>query len=54
MCECFHCGHKTVVWDSDFSYEDLCLEGDGIVHICHCSHCGAYIEYHIPIEEDKE
>lgn len=44
---------KAVIWDSDFSFEDMGLEGDGIVHICHCQTCGAEIEYRIPIEEEE-
>ena len=31
MYECFHCGHRAVIWDCDFSYEDYGYEGDGIV-----------------------
>jgi len=54
MYECFHCGHKAVVWQSDFSYEDMGYEGDGIVHICQCSHCGAEIEYRIPLSNEEE
>lgn len=59
MYQCFHCLKNTVVWNSDYSFEDLgiMLDGvaDGIVHICNCSNCGAEIEYRIPIkEEDKE
>lgn len=47
--ECFHCLNRTVVWSSDFSFEDFGYEGEGIVHICHCTHCGAEIEYRVPI-----
>lgn len=68
MYECFHCGNKTVGWDCDYSFEDcgiIMFDDDGneveegIVHCCHCSTCGAYIEYHIPLpslenEEEKE
>ena len=56
MYERFHCCTKSVVWDADFNFEDFCLEGEGIVHICHCSNCGAEIEYRVrtdnPDEED--
>lgn len=45
MYECFHCLKRAVVWDSDFSFEDFGYEGEGIVHICHCTNCGAEIEY---------
>lgn len=53
MYECFHCGHRAVIWDSDFSFEDFGYDGDGIVHVCHCTHCGADIEYRISFGEDE-
>lgn len=54
MYECFHCLLKTVIWDSDFNGEDLGYEG-GLVHICHCTNCGAEIIYYLPdkTEEDE-
>lgn len=39
--ECFHCLCNSVVWDSDFDFEDCGYEGDGIVHLLHCANCGA-------------
>lgn len=48
--ECFHCGQKTVGWDSDFDFEDMGYEGEGVVHICHCTNCGAEIEYRVSNE----
>ena len=50
MYECFHCGHRSVIWDSDFTFEDYGLEGEGLVH--HCANCGAEIEYYVPITEE--
>lgn len=57
--QCFHCLTNNVVWDSDFSFEDFGYEGEGIVHICHCTNCGAEIEYRVrtkpsDTEEDPE
>lgn len=54
--ECFHCGNKTVVWDSDFDFSDYGLEGEGVIHVCHCANCGAEIEYRISndVEGDDE
>lgn len=49
MYECFHCGEKSVIWDSDFDYEDYGEEGEGIIHECHCTNCGAQITYRVPI-----
>jgi len=55
MYECFHCLQKAVIWDADFDFSDMCYEGEGIVHTCHCTNCGAQIEYRIAIpDEDKE
>ena len=50
MYECFHCGEKSVYWQSDFSFEDYGMEVEGIIHVCHCGNCGADIEYFVPIE----
>lgn len=52
MYECFHCGQRTVSWDSDFSFEDYRIEGEGIVQVLHCNHCGAEIHYIIRLDED--
>lgn len=55
MYECFHCGCRTVIWDSDFDTEDYGYEPGGIVHVCHCSSCGAEILYIIHgAEEESE
>lgn len=55
MYECFHCLRKTVIWDNDFSFEDFGYEGEGIVHCCHCTNCGAEIEYRVATDtEDTE
>lgn len=49
--ECFHCGHRTVIWDADFNFEDMGYEGEGIVNVCHCIYYGAEIEYRIRTDE---
>ena len=51
MYECFHCLQKAVIWDSDFDLSDMGYEGEGVVHILHCTNCGAEIEY---ISRNKE
>lgn len=53
MYECFHCGHRAVIWDADFDFEDYGEDGEGIIHECHCTHCGAIITYRIPIEKGE-
>ena len=55
MYECFHCGSRSVIWQNDFSYEDFCMEGEGIVQVCKCGNCGADIYYYISFnDEEKE
>lgn len=54
MYQCFHCGTNSVIWDADFDFDDMGYEGNGIVHICHCSNCGAEIEYKVKIDNSDE
>ena len=51
--QCFHCLAYTVVWDSDADLEDLGCEDQGIIHFCHCTNCGAEIEYIVRINEKE-
>lgn len=52
--ECFHCLSKSVIWDCDFTFEDFGYDGEGIVQMCHCTNCGAEIEYRVPIFENTD
>lgn len=52
--ECFHCGERSVIWQSDFMFEDYGYDGNGIVQNCYCTNCGADIEYRIPFGEEEE
>ena len=45
---------RAVIWDCDYDFEDFGYEGQGIVHICHCTNCGAEIEYDIRIPDDED
>lgn len=54
MYEYFHCGHRSVIWDADFDFEDMGYDGEGIVNICHCTNCGAFIEYRVRTDEEEE
>lgn len=51
--QCFHCLSKSVIWDSDFDFSDYGIDGDGIVHVCHCGNCGAEIIYLVSCEDSK-
>ena len=52
--QCFHCGQNSVYWQADFTFEDYGMEGDGIIHVCHCVNCGADIEYYVPLKEESD
>lgn len=52
MYQCFHCLQNAVVWDSDYDLEDFGMEGSGVVHVCHCTNCGA--EIHVISREEKD
>ena len=54
MYECFHCLQKAVYWNADFDFADYGLEGEGIIHECTCSNCGASITYYVPIGDPEE
>lgn len=54
MYECFHCGHKAVIWNGDFDFSDYGYDGEGIIHDCSCTHCGARITYEVPIQAREE
>lgn len=54
MCECPHCRAKALIWQNDFSYEDYCREGDGIVSVWSCGKCNATIECYIDLDQEEE
>lgn len=54
MYECFHCLQKAVVWDSDSDFSDYDLEGEGIVHVLHCTNCGAEIYVLVNADDSGE
>lgn len=54
MYGCFHCGTKSVIWDNDFSFEDMGYEGDGIVYMCHCKNCGCEVEYRVKFKSNSD
>ena len=54
MFECFHCLHRSAIWQSDFDFSDYGYEGEGIVQNLICSNCGAEIEYRIPFDTQED
>lgn len=41
---CWLCGGR-LIWDSDFNYDEVYGEGEGIVAFLHCTGCGARVEF---------
>ena len=54
MYECFHCLQKSVIWDSDFDFEDYGYDGVGVGHVCYCANCGVDIEYRIRTDNQED
>ena len=50
---CLNCGEKSVIWDNDYSSEDIGYSFVGVVRMYHCTSCDADISYLINLE-DKE
>ena len=50
---CWYCGGK-LIWENDFSYEDVYGEGEGIVTYLMCSECGARVQYELRDDEEDE
>ena len=50
---CWRCNSE-VIWGGDHTYEDYCMDGDGIVSNLSCSECNAfYLCYMGDEKEDK-
>tara|TARA_Y100000004_G_C8942224_1_gene424685 strand:+ start:1331 stop:1597 length:267 start_codon:yes stop_codon:yes gene_type:complete len=43
---CWHCNTE-LIWGSDFTYEDYCIEGEGIVSTFSCPNCNAHVEVYL-------
>lgn len=47
---CPYCGGE-MIWQSDFNYDEVYGEGEGIVSFATCSNCGADAEFSKKEEE---
>ena len=48
---CWYCG-EDMIWESDFNYDEVYGEGDGIVTYLHCPSCGADCKFSRRDDED--
>ena len=46
------CGGN-IIWGGDHTFEDYCIEGEGIVSNGSCSKCPNYLLLYCPFEEDE-
>ena len=49
--KCWYCGGK-LRWNSDFNYDEVYGEGEGIVTFLTCTNCGAEVQYSLRKEEE--
>ena len=47
---CWYCGGE-LCWESDFNYDEIFDEGDGIVSYLHCIKCRAEVQYSLRSDE---
>ena len=52
---CWHCQSK-LIWNSDFSYEDYCIDGEGIISVLTCPNekCNAHVEVYLDLDTKGE
>ena len=50
---CWYCGGR-LIWDSDFNYDEVFGEGEGIATYLHCMDCGAEVQYSKRDDEEEE
>jgi hypothetical protein len=43
-----------MIWGNDFSFEDYCMDGDGIVATLSCSKCPTTADFYQRLDEDEE
>jgi dUTP pyrophosphatase len=56
LSKCPICIEGTLIWQNDFTFEDYCLDGEGLVSVWCCSECEALVEIKIEdkVAEEKE
>lgn len=52
--KCYRCGAE-LIWNSDFTYEDYGLDGEGIVSVLTCSddNCNTDVEVYTKLDEEE-
>lgn len=50
---CWYCG-GALSWQSDFNYDEVHGEGEGIATFLTCTNCGAEVEYSLKETENED
>ena len=51
---CWYCGHDSLCWQSDFNYDEIFGEGEGIVSFLTCGNGDAEIQYSLRTDNEEE
>ena len=51
LMRCWHCS-TPMIWGADFSFEDYCMDGEGIVSNFTCPNCPAEAQVTLKESED--
>lgn len=46
---CWYCGGE-LIWQSDFNYDEIYGNGEGVVSFLTCKKCGADIQYSLRVD----
>lgn len=49
---CWYCGGR-LIWNSDFNYDEVHGEGEGVVSYLTCANCSAEVEYSLRTDEEE-
>lgn len=49
---CWYCGGK-LIWQSDYNYDEIHGEGEGVATYLICSECGADVQYSLRTDEEN-
>ena len=52
MNKCYFCSGE-LIWSSDWNYDEIHQEGEGIVSLWHCSLCGAEHQFSLRTDEEE-
>lgn len=50
---CWYCGGQ-LIWQSDFNYDEVFGDGEGVVTYLMCTECGAEVQYAVRTDEEDE